>query len=106
MHFLQTSVPSSFLGPNILLSTMFSNILSLCSSLNVRGKFQTHTRPQVIYNVLHDSLYIFGKHTKTKDSELNDIECRVCSTHAREGDCIQGFGGKSGGKEINRKIKT
>jgi hypothetical protein len=28
-------VTSSFFGPNILLSTLFSNILSLCSSLNV-----------------------------------------------------------------------
>ena len=33
--FLHSSVTSSFLGPNILLNTLFSNTLSLRSSLNV-----------------------------------------------------------------------
>ena len=33
--FLQSPVTSSLLGPNILLNTLFSNILSLRSSLNV-----------------------------------------------------------------------
>jgi hypothetical protein len=33
--FLQTPVTSSLFGPNILLSTLFSNTLSLCSSLNL-----------------------------------------------------------------------
>jgi hypothetical protein len=33
--FLQLSVTSSLFGPNILLNTLFSNTLSLCSSLNV-----------------------------------------------------------------------
>jgi hypothetical protein len=36
--FLQPHVTSSLLGPNILLSTLFSNTLNLCSSLNVRDK--------------------------------------------------------------------
>jgi hypothetical protein len=31
-------VASSFLGPNILLSTLFSNTLSLCFSLSVRDQ--------------------------------------------------------------------
>jgi hypothetical protein len=31
-------VTSSLFGPNILLSTLFSNTLSLCSSLNVRDQ--------------------------------------------------------------------
>jgi hypothetical protein len=34
-NFLHFSVTPSLLGPNILLSTLFSNTLSLCSSLNV-----------------------------------------------------------------------
>jgi hypothetical protein len=34
--FLQPSITSSLFGPNILLNTLFSNTLSLCSSLNVR----------------------------------------------------------------------
>jgi hypothetical protein len=35
---LQSPVASSLLGPNILLSTLFSNTLSLCSSLSVRDQ--------------------------------------------------------------------
>ena len=34
-NFLLSPVTPSFLGPNILLNTLFSNTLSLCSSLNV-----------------------------------------------------------------------
>jgi hypothetical protein len=34
--FLQPFITSSLFGPNIPLNTLFSNILSLCSSLNVR----------------------------------------------------------------------
>jgi hypothetical protein len=37
--FLQPPVTSSLFYLNILLSTLFSNIFSLCSSLNVRDKF-------------------------------------------------------------------
>jgi hypothetical protein len=36
--FLHSTVTPSLFGPNILLSTLFSNILSLCSSLNVRAQ--------------------------------------------------------------------
>jgi hypothetical protein len=36
--FLQPPVTSSLSGPNILLNTLFSNTLSLCSSLNVRDQ--------------------------------------------------------------------
>jgi hypothetical protein len=36
--FLQSPVTSSLLGPNIPLSTLFSNTLSLCSSLSVRDQ--------------------------------------------------------------------
>jgi hypothetical protein len=37
-NFLHSPVTSSLLDPNILLSTLFSNTLSLCSSLNVRDQ--------------------------------------------------------------------
>ena len=36
--FLHSPVPSSLLGPNILLSTVFSNTLNLCSSLSVNDQ--------------------------------------------------------------------
>jgi hypothetical protein len=42
---LQPPVTSSLFGPNILLSTLFSNILSLCS-LMYETKFHTHTELQ------------------------------------------------------------
>jgi hypothetical protein len=35
---LHSPVASSLLGPNILLITLFSNTLSLCSSLSVRDQ--------------------------------------------------------------------
>ena len=37
-NFLHSHVTPSLLGPNILLNTLFSNTLSLCSSLNVSDK--------------------------------------------------------------------
>jgi hypothetical protein len=40
--FLQPPVTSSLFGLNILLNTLFSNTLSLCSSLNVREKDNLH----------------------------------------------------------------
>jgi hypothetical protein len=38
MQFLHSPVTSSLFGTNILLSTLFSNTLSLCSSLNARDQ--------------------------------------------------------------------
>jgi hypothetical protein len=47
-NFLHSPVTSSVLGPNILLRTLFSNTLSLCSSLSVRDQishpYKTTTR--------------------------------------------------------------
>jgi hypothetical protein len=37
-NFLHSHVTSSLFGPNILLSTLFSDTLSLCSFLNVRNQ--------------------------------------------------------------------
>jgi hypothetical protein len=42
--FLQPPVTSSLFGLNILLSTLFSNTLSLCSSLNVRDQVSQSCR--------------------------------------------------------------
>jgi hypothetical protein len=45
---MQPPITSSLFGPNIFLSTLFSNTLSLCSSLNVRDQvshpYRTTTR--------------------------------------------------------------
>jgi hypothetical protein len=48
-------VTSSLLCPNILLSTLFSNTLSLCYSLKKRSKFYTCTKQKV---ELYFNLYI------------------------------------------------
>jgi hypothetical protein len=40
--FLHSPVTSSLLGPNILLNTLFSNTLSLRSSLSVSDQRNTH----------------------------------------------------------------
>jgi hypothetical protein len=51
--FLQPSITSHFFGPNILLSILFSNTRSLCSSLNVRDHvsqpYQTAGKIIVLY---------------------------------------------------------
>jgi hypothetical protein len=51
--FLHPPVTSSLFSPNIFLSTLFSNTLSLCSSLNVRDKvsqlYRTTGKIMVLY---------------------------------------------------------
>jgi hypothetical protein len=37
-NFLHSPISSSLFGPNILLRTLFSHTLSLCSSLNIRDQ--------------------------------------------------------------------
>jgi hypothetical protein len=52
-NFLHSPVTSSLFGPNILLRTLSSNTLSLCSSLNVRDQvshpYKTTGRIMVLY---------------------------------------------------------
>jgi hypothetical protein len=52
-NFLHSPVTSSLLGPNIPLSTLFSDTLSLCSSLNIRDQvshpYKTTVRIMVLY---------------------------------------------------------
>ena len=40
--FLNSPVTSSLLGPDVFLSTLFSNTFSLCPYLNVRDQFHSH----------------------------------------------------------------
>jgi len=64
--FLHSLFTSSLLGPNILLSTLFSNILSLCSSLNVSNQISHPHKTTGKIIVLHILIYIFF------DSKLED----------------------------------
>jgi hypothetical protein len=53
-NFLHSSITSSVLAPNILLGTLFSNTLSLYSSLNVRGQVFLFT----IHTIKHLKIFI------------------------------------------------
>jgi hypothetical protein len=50
--FLHSSVTSSFLGPIIFLSTLFSNILCLRSSLNVSDQV-SHSHKATVKIIIH-----------------------------------------------------
>ena len=56
-NFLHSPVTLSLLGPNILLNTLFSNTLSLCSSLNdsalVSHPYKTTGKITVLYTNTH-----------------------------------------------------
>jgi len=74
--FFHSPVTSSLLGPNILLSTLFSNTLSLHSSLSVRDDFSPPYKT-IKYKiiVLYILLYLF------LDSNLRDKRfCQVIAS--------------------------
>jgi hypothetical protein len=58
-NFLQPPVTSSLYGPNILFSALFSNTLSLCSSLNVRDQFSHTHRTTGKIIVLYILIFMF-----------------------------------------------
>jgi hypothetical protein len=57
--FLQPPVTSSLFGPSILLNTLFSNTLSLCSSLNVRDQVSHPYRTTGKIIVLYILIFMF-----------------------------------------------
>ena len=56
LHF---PITSSLLGPNILLCTLFSNSLSLCSSLNMSDQVSNQYKTRSKINVLYVLIFIF-----------------------------------------------
>jgi hypothetical protein len=55
-----SNLPSFHLfGPDILLSTLFSNTLSLCSSLNVRDQVSRPYRIRQNYSSVYYNFYVF-----------------------------------------------
>ena len=72
--FLHSPVTLFLLGPNILLSTLFSNTHSLCSSLNVSDQvshpYNTVLSAEVILNLTDTELY-FSAHTQHKRKHHN-----------------------------------
>jgi len=53
MSFLHSPVTSSFLGPNILLSALSSNTLSLRFSLNFRGQVSHSYKTIAVDEIKH-----------------------------------------------------
>jgi hypothetical protein len=72
MKLLIMQFPSSLLGPNILLSTLFSNTISLCSSLNVRVQVLHPYRTTGKIIVLYILIFIFlDSSREDRNVELN-----------------------------------
>jgi hypothetical protein len=64
INFLQHTVTSSLFGPNILLSALFSNNLSLCYLLNVRDEVSYPYRTTgKIRDFLYFNFYVFIQQT-------------------------------------------
>jgi hypothetical protein len=59
MQFSPNPVTSSLIGPNILLKTLSSNTLSLCSSLNVRDQVSHPHRTTSKTIVLYIAIFTF-----------------------------------------------
>jgi hypothetical protein len=66
MQFPPPPVTSSLFGPNILLNTLFSNTLSLCSSLNVRDQVSHPYRRKDKIIVLYILIFVFSDRTSYK----------------------------------------
>jgi hypothetical protein len=67
--FLQYPVTLSLFGPNIRLSTLFSNTLSLCASLNVGDKISHPYKATDKIIVLHTLIFMFLD-SKRKDKRF------------------------------------
>lgn len=65
MHFLQVPVTFSLLCLNIILSTLFSKILTLYSSLKVRDYFSYLSSSQLLNFVTHYSYHAFTQKDRT-----------------------------------------
>ena len=82
-HFVVFSTPPSLLEPNVLLSTLFSNTLSLHSSLSESNQatYPYKTTAKLQFS-LSQSLNLWITNGKTKDSAPNDSQhslTSVCS---------------------------
>jgi hypothetical protein len=66
--FLQPPVISALFGPNIVLNTLFSNIFSLCSSLDIRDQVShpyITTGKIIVLNILSFAFLDSGRENKS-----------------------------------------
>jgi hypothetical protein len=64
--FLQPHITLSLFGTNILLSTLFSNTLSLCSSLNIRDQVSHPYRTTGKISFVYPNFYVFRQQTRSQ----------------------------------------
>jgi hypothetical protein len=75
----RVQIMKHFIMRNILFSTLFSNILSVCSPLMSEAQFHTHTEPQ--RKNFHIPIFTFlAADEKTQRSALNGSKHRQNST--------------------------
>jgi hypothetical protein len=89
--FLHSPVTSSLSDPNILLNTLFSNTLSLCSSLNVRDQVSRpyRTTSNTVYQklVLMDIVHFSTKLTKCRVVAIISVT-HACDARLSVGACL------------------
>jgi hypothetical protein len=74
-NFLYSPVTSSLFGPNILLSTLFSNTLSLCPFLNVRDQVSHPYRTTgkiIVFCILIFKLFDSRREDNNNDNSNNN----------------------------------
>src|SRR5215471_18764029 len=82
MYFLHSPVTSSLLGPNTLLNTLFSNTLSLCSSLNVSDQASHPYKTTGRIIVLYIWIFKFYRYVST-NAKFIEYFHRYVSTNAK-----------------------
>jgi hypothetical protein len=75
-NFHHSLVASSLLGPSIFLSTLFSNTLSLCFSLNVRHQVSCLYKTTGSYVFMYFNLYILRQQAG-RQKTLNRMVARI-----------------------------
>jgi hypothetical protein len=86
--FLQPPVTSSLFGPNILLNTLFSNTLSLCSFLKVREQVSHPYRTTGTIIVLYILIFMFLD-SRREDKKAPELNGRIMeTTFNKSGICV------------------
>jgi hypothetical protein len=80
--FLHSPVTSFLLDPNILLSTLFPNILSLVLPQCQRTSFTPIQNNTQIYSSVYPKLHVFYSKLEAKDSAPNDSKHHLTSVYS------------------------